>query len=393
MNASPESRALALTEPIYAAVVDPGAWDRFLAGLARELGDPGIAMSIMLPGWERPPVYHRVNLSERYVPAFERIFRLGGLPWTMTHPAFRDGFGSGCGVFPDERLTETEFYREYMEPQGLAPEAPVAHLISSAEGRPVSGVCIWRRVGGRPFGAADLETCNLLVPHLSNATMLRHARVRADEERTARTEILDRIPVGILVLDLKQRVIVTNRAAQEILEAADGVVLRDGVLHAARPRDERELQRMIREAIRFDPNPGFATPFEPGYLAIERPSGAPAYAAVVTRVFSSPKRSAVGDEVAAIFIGNPTPGRIAHANTFRELFGLTRAEAEVVALMSVGNSLEEISEIRGVTIHTTRTLLKRVFAKTQTNRQGEIVRLVLAGGATLGYLGPGSEGD
>lgn len=388
MSRSPTERAFALTGPLYAAATHPPAWRDFLEALAEDLGGASIAMSLMLPGWNVPPEYYRVNLSEKYVPAFERHFRQG-LPWPMTHALFRQGFAHGREIFPDEEVPGTGYYEEYMRPQGMAPEGPLAHLIVSADGRPVSGISIQRMEGGRPFTDADLETCNLLVPHLATATIVRQERIRADQEQVAQGQILDRMAVGIVIVDIAQRAVLTNRAAREMLDAGDGLYERDGVLHATGQRDDRELQRLIRSTIEMDPaGESASAPFEGGFLSISRPSGQPSYALTSSRVFDSFRKSALGDAVAAIFVTNPTPGQVPHSKTFQLLFGLTKAEAEVVGLLAAGHSLDEISRARGVKLATTRTLLKRVFAKTKTRRQGEIVRLVLAGVAPVGDDAP-----
>jgi DNA-binding CsgD family transcriptional regulator len=48
-------------------------------------------------------------------------------------------------------------------------------------------------------------------------------------------------------------------------------------------------------------------------------------------------------------------------------------------MLSEGRSLEQVAAARGVTMNTVRSQLKQVFSKTDTKRQGELVRLVLTG--------------
>tara|TARA_R110000803_G_scaffold176816_4_gene239233 strand:- start:6055 stop:7101 length:1047 start_codon:yes stop_codon:yes gene_type:complete len=62
----------------------------------------------------------------------------------------------------------------------------------------------------------------------------------------------------------------------------------------------------------------------------------------------------------------------------REAFGLTVAESAVARLLCEGHSLEKISEIRGVSLSTTRTLLKRIMLKAECNRQSELVLKITA---------------
>ena len=70
---------------------------------------------------------------------------------------------------------------------------------------------------------------------------------------------------------------------------------------------------------------------------------------------------------------------MAKNRAMQALYQFTPAEAELVALLTAGRSLEEAAEERGVTMHTVRSQLKHVFAKTDTRRQGQLVRLVLSG--------------
>jgi DNA-binding CsgD family transcriptional regulator len=67
----------------------------------------------------------------------------------------------------------------------------------------------------------------------------------------------------------------------------------------------------------------------------------------------------------------------------QHLYRLTRAEADLVRLISAGQSLEQVAEARGVTMNTVRSQLKQVFCKTDTSRQGELVHLVLTGIAAM----------
>ena len=65
------------------------------------------------------------------------------------------------------------------------------------------------------------------------------------------------------------------------------------------------------------------------------------------------------------------------------LYSLTQAEAELVGLLAQGLSLEEAARQRSVTMNTVRSQLKQVFSKTDTKRQGQLVRLVLSGVAPI----------
>jgi DNA-binding CsgD family transcriptional regulator len=65
------------------------------------------------------------------------------------------------------------------------------------------------------------------------------------------------------------------------------------------------------------------------------------------------------------------------------LYGLSRAEARVAALLGQGMRLEEVGQALGLTYETVRKHLKQIFAKTATDRQAELVRTLSLGPAGL----------
>ena len=61
----------------------------------------------------------------------------------------------------------------------------------------------------------------------------------------------------------------------------------------------------------------------------------------------------------------------------RRIYGLTRAESQVAMRVLNGDGLAPIAEELSVSLTTVRTHLQRIFDKTGTHRQAELVRLLL----------------
>ena len=55
----------------------------------------------------------------------------------------------------------------------------------------------------------------------------------------------------------------------------------------------------------------------------------------------------------------------------------TAAEARVAALFVAGQSLRDIAERLGISLHTVRQHMKKIQAKTDTNRQASLVQRML----------------
>ena len=65
------------------------------------------------------------------------------------------------------------------------------------------------------------------------------------------------------------------------------------------------------------------------------------------------------------------------------LYGLTRAEARVAVLMASGLPLPAVANLLGVSQTTARTHLQRIYGKTDTHSQVQLVALLLVGPAQL----------
>jgi DNA-binding CsgD family transcriptional regulator len=59
-----------------------------------------------------------------------------------------------------------------------------------------------------------------------------------------------------------------------------------------------------------------------------------------------------------------------------QLFDLTTAEARLADELGAGCSLKDAARRLGITINTARTQLHQIFAKTETGRQSELMRLL-----------------
>jgi DNA-binding CsgD family transcriptional regulator len=78
----------------------------------------------------------------------------------------------------------------------------------------------------------------------------------------------------------------------------------------------------------------------------------------------------------AVVLCNPDRRMEASVGILRQLYNLTSAEAKLAMAVSNGFNIDEAAEQLQITTNTARSHLKKVFLKTHTHRQGEMVRLV-----------------
>jgi DNA-binding CsgD family transcriptional regulator len=107
-----------------------------------------------------------------------------------------------------------------------------------------------------------------------------------------------------------------------------------------------------------------------GWVACCRPSGRRPY---LLHVLPTP-----ADDCGTLIVLIDLDRRIEPpVEVLRRIYGLTRAESQVAMRVLNGDGLAPIAEELSVSLTTVRTHLQRIFDKTGTHRQAELVRLLL----------------
>ncbi|MEM7408915.1 MAG: helix-turn-helix transcriptional regulator [Myxococcota bacterium] len=328
---------------------------------------------------------YAVGLGDDYRTTFAEHF-FTELPWSIKmNDHFMGRWRTMDEVMGHVDLEKTEFYANWLRPQGLACHWPAGFNIANpdVEGEVAGGFSAFRREGQPPFTEADFAGLEGLTPHLHRAVEIYRQLHGADVMRRALNEAVDRLPVGLLLLDVNRNVVVENKSARAILESDDGLHVDRHGPGAAEARENAELQRLLAEAIEAQRGQYYNGP---GFVSVSRPSGERAYAVMVTPLLAGPGPQGGEDAVVAVFVTDPSAKIVAGSEALEVLYQLTYSEAELVRLLSLGMSLDEAASQRGVSLNTARSHLKRAFSKTGTNRQGELVHLIVSG---VGQIGEG----
>jgi DNA-binding CsgD family transcriptional regulator len=278
-------------------------------------------------------------------------------------------------------IDATPIYTEWMKPRGLAPFWPIAHTLLGEADQPLGGLVVFRREGEAPFANAEFAAADRLVPHLRRSARIQAKLGGEQRAHLALGEVVDRLPTGVLLLDAQRRVVVRNQAAERILALDDGFGIDRNGVSASDARENAELQRLIADALK--PDSERKTPTR-SFVAVSRPSGKREFALMVSSLLARNEGDPSSEIVAVLFVVDPEGGAPPVSEVLERFYSLTHAEAEIVRLLATGVSLEEAAQSRGVSINTARSHLKHAFSKTGTSRQGELVRLIVAGVGAIG---------
>jgi len=165
-----------------------------------------------------------------------------------------------------------------------------------------------------------------------------------------------------------------NQTALAILQKKDGISLARTGLVADRASDTRLLHKLLQEAIS---SPQSGEPKE-SPITLERRS---AHSSLIVRVVPGPGLECwrgAEQKMALLKLYDQDLGLVVDERALITLYGLTRSEAALATQLIQGNSLEDAAAALFISAHTARTHLKRIFMKTDTHRQPElVVRMLL----------------
>ena len=188
-------------------------------------------------------------------------------------------------------------------------------------------------------------------------------------------DVLNRIAVGVALVDADAAVIWSNRYVDDIVAQDDGLTISAGRLRAHEPAQSNALARLIENAHR---RPRAGSDTAPTVLAIDRQRQRQPFLVAAFPLSREPSSSGDKHDIVAVFVADPVRQVALPARELEVLFGLTPAESQVAALLAGGDRLDLAAEKLGVTTGTARTHLKHIFDKTGTGRQSELSMLLQA---------------
>jgi DNA-binding CsgD family transcriptional regulator/PAS domain-containing protein len=262
-------------------------------------------------------------------------------------------------VLDIEEFKQSKYYREFHLPYN------VGDVLASKVIEDPHRIVSCNVSGKNGYSLADVERFRALCPHLRRVLTISDLLEQKTVERNSLAEVLDRLAVAVILVDPKQRIIHTNAAAQEFL--SDGKSLRSvhGVLTANDPRNQEGLRRAAR-----------MPDLDAKSLSLETEEGRLAVATMLP--LTTGLRASYGGQLsasAAIFVHHQPSFDEGLPTTLAAAFGLTGAEARVLSALLEGLNLTETAERFQISVNTVRWHLKRLFEKTGTNRQADLIRL------------------
>lgn len=187
--------------------------------------------------------------------------------------------------------------------------------------------------------------------------------IRHRDGTSVPTVVADRLPLGILALDVAKRIGFMNKEGAKLV-AAGTVIFADsaGRCRASTPQQTAALHRSIDKVLKEG---------EPTVIAMTDAGGELRYSCMIDQDGRGRSDSVL------LFVRDIDRYPVPSVDTLKRLFDFSGSEAKLAYELAAGFDLKEAAARMGISVLTARTYLKTLFGKTRTNRQAELVRLLV----------------
>ena len=364
---------LALIANIYDAAIDETLWPETIQRLIAVLDCPAASFCI-IDSSEQPrmPIFIPVNFRRDHIdeyldhmvpndPTFQHI---------VAHPEQKIHHDS---TFISEREKDRHLYFDWHH-RFSDTRHRIAGIIHPAP-QIQTGITVHRTRSQGDFTPELVDRFTMLFQHIERSLQIGFRLGTVGNLQQVSAAMLDGNPLAIILLDDHGHVILANRAAHELIESLDGVTLLDNMLALAHRTENTKLQQMIGSALKARIQPGVVPG---GAMSAMRPSGKRPFAVMVSPISPNSFTVAAVRPAVCVVFADPERRPVPPAERLRAIYGLTPSEARLAVHLATGEDLRAVADKIGIRYSTARTQLAAIFRKTETSRQGELVRLLVS---------------
>jgi DNA-binding CsgD family transcriptional regulator/PAS domain-containing protein len=370
-----------LVESVYDASLDGERWPAFLSMLAQQLS--GVLPTLFIHDTRAHSGALAINVGydSGIVRAYKAHFAERNIWLRSGHHLLTPGSVRTSHIMCSRQaLLASEWYADYCRPlnisQGIGATIHKDSMLTS-------NVAIFAGDDRADFGGEEIALLKALMPHMQRALKIHMHLAEANIRQGEFVEAMEPLAVGVILVTASGQVLFANRSARRLLDNRDGLMMDRQGLCAVRSRETNALRgligRMVGSCRQGQSQSG-------GGLNVTRPNGRRALQVLVSPVRPQQSLHLGARAVAAIYVTDPEQVSERPEVVLMRLYGLTPAEAKVAALIVRGMSARQAAEGLAISYNTVKSHLKRVFVKTGTKRQGDLIRLVVGRAAQTGSV-------
>lgn len=272
------------------------------------------------------------------------------------------GFVCAQDYFPEDVLKDEGYWG--MQAKGLGSQ--VGTIIPMPSGNlAVFALDRWQKLG--PHEPEVIESLNRVYPHLARAGLIA-CRLGLERAQTA-VSALEVMGVPAAALTRTGHVL----AANSLLDSVSDIILpiAFGGLAIASASANKLFQEAVSQALTRSDELVRSIP-------VPARDGQPALVIHVLPLFRSARDVMFGAEILVAATALNPSNFVPSPTILMGLFDLTHAEVRLATSLGKGLSLKKAAQENGIQFSTARSYLDKIFRKTGTNHQGQLVALLKA---------------
>jgi DNA-binding CsgD family transcriptional regulator/PAS domain-containing protein len=363
---------------VFDAATDPQLWPKALAGVSATLAADTCALAEHDPSGATGRLLYWVGLDAAAAEGYALAHAPAGGEAAAEATVAAGSVSIEAADTAGQESQKGRLPRGWREAHGIGPA--LRGIVDVADGM-VAQVLIMRAAGEDAFTDDDAALLRRLLPALQRSLRAGRALRKAEFFHQVAFDALDAVPLGIAFVDAAGEITAANRIARQIIESENVRAYQETIRRSEATARTPRLRRAVADAMSDLQDAGGEVL---SAFAVPRRAGLRPLTCLLAPVGASADGVDVADRPQAmLFIGDPEKPMEIDQRRLRQLYGLSRAEARVVALLAQGYKLDATAENLGLVYETVRKHLKQVFDKTGCDRQAELVRLLVTGPAAL----------
>ena len=366
-----------LVHQIYAASAEPRRWSNTVGAVAKALGAIQAVLFTPYAGPGQGGVMFPWQVKEQDLVLYGTKYIHCDL-WAQSAQQkgfIKDGVVAlDQDLVPHDELLASIYYRDFLSTMGVG-RICSGVVFGGAPGLPATVLSLYRSPDD-PFGQQERESLRLLLPHLSRSLGLMHRLNQARCQLDSLHAALNRLSMGVFLLDQALEVTYANTAAQQVLDRADGLSL-DGQRRLTAPGHVRSgnvrLEAWLAAAVALPEHErkAFTSTFE-----VSRRATPKCYSVQCCTFEPNDPFSLNEGARHIVFVTDPKLVELPGPIDLQMLLGLTPAEARVTHALVQGGSYRDVANSLGISEETVRTHIRSVYAKTQSTDKAGLTRMV-----------------
>lgn len=366
-------------DSIYECVLNEAYWPVALQKLAEDFSVQSVLIALKRKDFSELHHCYSYGMSSSDVESYGSDFITKDI---LGLALLENEFGF---FYRDDQLVDrshylsSTLYNHFDSPRGV--EHRVSAVLSAPElNDHVVVMQLERGTFEGPFSDEELKALNILSPHFRRALVLGEYLQR---HKDVAMGSMDSLSSAVFVVSESGRIEFSNIAAENLLKGAGFISRRDGVLSFRSPSSQQHFRNLLHLPRKDSNEP--AGSFCSAWRAMDSVLGDSGYEVVVSRLRSQTLSLLIPSsrDHLVVFVRPLSAMPLDKMPVLEMLYKFTPRESSVVFALCNGETIESMSEQRGVSPHTVRNQVKAAMKKAGVSSQHQLVSVVLRGALSV----------